>query len=142
MAITTKMEGGCLCGAIRYYISGSPFCTEYCHCRMCQKSAGSVTVSWMDLRVEQLTWVSSNPSEYKSSENIRRGFCAKCGSSLSFRSTQEPEYISLTIPSLDDPNLVKPTQHIYTDSQVKWLTIDDDCKRFPEGADKKIKKLT
>ena len=40
--------------------------------------------------------------------------------------------MTLTIATLDDPNLVKPTRHIYTDSQVKWLTIDDDCTRFPK----------
>jgi len=53
------------------------------------------------------------------------------GSTLSFRDTRHPEYMTLTIASLDDPDLVKPTHHIYTDSQVKWLAIDDDCTRFP-----------
>jgi len=74
------MEGGCFCGAVRYSVSGPPFAAEYCHCRMCQKSTGAMTIA-----------------------------------------------------SLDDPNLVKPTRHIFTDSQVRWLNIDDDCKRFPEG---------
>lgn len=136
MSDEAKKEGGCLCGAVRYRISGSPFAAEYCHCRMCQKSAGAVVVSWMDFRTEQLTWTVGKPSEYESSELVRRGFCAKCGSTLSFRDTRHPDYMTLAIASLDDPNLVKPTYHIYTDSQVKWLTIDDDCKRFPQGPPK------
>jgi len=133
MNVEARMEGGCLCGAVRYRISGSPFAAEYCHCRMCQKNAGAVVVSWMDFRTEQLTWTAGKPSEYESSESVRRGFCEECGSTLSFRDTRHPEYITLTIASLDDPNLVKPTYHIYTDSQVKWLAIEDDCKRFPQG---------
>ena len=134
MNVEATMEGGCLCGAVRYRISGSPFAAEYCHCRMCQKSAGAAVVSWMDFRTEQLTWTAGKPSEYESSESVRRGFCAECGSTLSFRDTRHPEYRTLTIASLDDPNLVKPTYHIYTDSQVKWLVIEDDCKRFPQGS--------
>jgi hypothetical protein len=127
------MEGGCLCGAVRYSISGAPFAAEYCHCRMCQKSAGAVVVNWMDFHNEQLTWTNGRPSEYESSETIRRGFCVKCGSSLSFRDSRHPEYITLTIASLDDPDLVKPTYHIYVESQVKWLCIDDDGEKFPQG---------
>lgn len=41
--------------------------------------------------------------------------------------------MTLAIASLDDPDVVKPARHIYTDSQVKWLSIEDDCKRFSKG---------
>jgi hypothetical protein len=133
MNIGTKMEGGCLCGAVRYSVSGAPFAAEYCHCRMCQKSAGAVVVNWMDYRVEQMTWTNGKPVEYESSKSVRRGFCVNCGSTLSFRDTGHPEYMALSIATLDDPNLVEPSSHIYTESQVKWLNIDDDCKRSPKG---------
>jgi hypothetical protein len=136
MKSEVRMEGGCLCGALRYQISGTPFEAEYCHCRMCQKSAGAVFINWMDFRAKQLRWATGKPSEYQSSKNTWRGFCNQCGSSLSFRDTRYPEYISLTIASLDNPNLVKPTRHIYTDSQVEWLTIEDDCNRYPQGSQK------
>lgn len=130
------MEGGCLCGTIRYVVSGSPFAAEHCHCRMCQKSAGAVVVSWMDLRTEQLIWTAGELSEYNSSEHVKRGFCARCGSTISYRDTRHPAYITLTIASLDDPNRVRPKRHIFTESQVEWLIIDDDCKRFPQGPEK------
>ena len=131
-----KMEGGCLCGAIRYSVSGAPFAAEYCHCRMCQKSAGAVVANWMDFQIDQVTWTSGKPTEYESSEFVRRGFFAKCGSTLSFRHTRYPNYLTLAIASLDDPNLVKPTYHIYVESQVDWFKVDDDCKRFPQGPEK------
>lgn len=101
---------------------------------MCQKNAGAVVVSWMDFRTEQLTWTSGQATEYESSANARRGFCAQCGSLLSFCDSRHPDYFTLTIASLDDPNLVQPTYHIYTDSQVSWLTIEDDCKRFVQSS--------
>ena len=114
-------------------MAGRPFAAEYCHCRMCQKGAGAVAVSWMDFHKEEVQWETGQPTEYESSETVRRGFCAVCGSTLSFRDTRHPAYITLAIASLDDPNLVKPTHHIYTESQVAWLTIEDDGLRFPQG---------
>jgi len=133
MSEATKLQGGCLCGAVRYVISGAPFAAEYCHCRMCQKSAGAAAPTWMDLRLDQLEWTAGRPTEYESSASGRRGFCARCGSTLSYRDTGHPEYISLSIVSLDDTNRVRPTRHIYTESQLQWLTIDDDCERFHRG---------
>ena len=51
-----NMEGGCLCGAVRYCVSGSPFATEYCHCGMCQKASGAPVVSWMDFHTNELAY--------------------------------------------------------------------------------------
>lgn len=103
---------------------------------MCQKSAGSVVVAWMDFHTEQVTWTSGRPTEFESSQSVRRGFCAQCGSTLSFRDVRHPQYLTLTIASLDDPNWVEPKQHIYVDSQVQWLHITDNCQRFPKGPEK------
>jgi hypothetical protein len=127
------MQGGCLCGAVRYEISGEPLLAEYCHCRMCQKAAGAAAPAWMDLQLDQVTWTAGRPLEFESTATGRRGFCARCGSTLSFRDTGHPEYVSLAIVSLDDPNRVRPTRHIYTESQVGWLSIDDDCERYRQG---------
>ncbi len=136
MTSNEEMKGGCLCGAIRYCVPGTPFATEYCHCRMCQKSVGGMAVCWMDFRKDQLKWTAGEPAEFASSETARRGFCSACGSSLTFRDTQYPEYITLTIASLDDPNPIVPERHIYSESKVRWLNIEDDCKRFPRGPEK------
>lgn len=125
------MKGGCHCGATRYEISGMPFDADYCHCRDCQKTTGAPFGAWMDFKKEQIHWITKEPTEYKSSEYIRRGFCPDCGSSLSYRSTRHPDYFTLSIASLDEPDLVKPKYHIHTGSQVSWLVIEDDCKRYP-----------
>ena len=125
------MKGGCHCGAIRYEVSGLPFDSDYCHCRDCQRTTGAPFGAWMDLKKEQVQWGSREPTEYASSEYIRRGFCPGCGSSLSYRSTRYPDYFTLSIASLDEPDLVSPNYHIHTGSQVSWLTIEDSCKRYP-----------
>lgn len=127
------MKGGCHCGAIRYEVSGMPFDADYCHCRDCQRTTGAPVAAWMDYKKEQVRWTAGEPLEYHSSEYIRRGFCPGCGSTLSYRSTQYPDYLTLSITSLDDPDSVSPAYHIYTDSRVKWLSIEDDCERYAGG---------
>ena len=128
------LAGGCLCGAVRYSAQAKPFAADYCHCRKCLKSTGAPVSAWMDFKVEQVAWQSKDKLvEYDSSIDIRRGFCEKCGSTLTFRSVSHPEYLTLAITSLDNPAMVNPTYHIYTDNQLPWLVINDECRRYPQG---------
>ncbi|ACA84992.1 GFA family protein [Shewanella woodyi] len=125
------IEGGCLCRSLRYSITAMPFDADHCHCSLCQKSTGAVVASWMDFRIEQVNWLSSStPKEYASSETTRRGFCPNCGTSISFRDIGHPQYYTLSIASLDDPNLVAPQYHIHTSNQLRWLNIKDNAPRY------------
>lgn len=128
------LQGGCFCGHVRYVTSALPFNVEYCHCRMCQRTAGAVVVNWMDFRREQVTWTGSEQAWYASSEHVLRGFCPVCGCSMSFKDDRHTGYITLTLASLDDPDAIEPTKHIYTESQCRWLNIVDDCERFERAA--------
>lgn len=127
------MHGGCHCGHIRYMLLHKPFDADFCHCRNCQRTTGAPVGAWMDFKVAHVSWGDNKPKEYASSEKIRRGFCPKCGSSLVYRSIDYPDYLTLSITSLDEPNTVQPTYHIHTDSQLSWLTIVDECKKYPKG---------
>lgn len=134
MSDKSLLEGGCLCGHLRYRLTARPFAADYCHCRKCQKSTGSAVAAWMDFTTDQVSWQGeADLAEYSSTQYARRGFCRNCGSAISYRDVRHPLYISLAIASLDDPEQVKPTYHIYTDSQLSWLNIVDDCKRYPQA---------
>ena len=128
-----ELEGGCLCRRVRYRVSGEPFDAEFCHCRMCQKVAGAAFANWMDFRAGQVAWTAGAPAEYESSQGVWRGFCARCGSTLSFRDDRYPQYLTLTIASLDDPETVQPTHHIFTESEVSWLSVDDGREKYPRN---------
>ncbi len=128
-----ELTGGCLCGDIRYTTIAMPFAADYCHCKMCQRSTGSIAGIWMDFLAEQVVWQSRQQlQEFASSEFARRGFCSRCGSTLSYRDERHSNYLSLAVASLDDADKVQPTYHIFTDSQLAWLRIDDDCRRHPQ----------
>lgn len=131
--LTQSLTGGCLCRKVQYRVTGLPFDADFCHCRHCQKSTGSVVGAWMDFKREQVAWLTEPPTEYASSEHVRRGFCPHCGSQLSFRDLRYEQYLTLSISTLNEPNAIKPNYHIYTDSQLEWFNIQDNCPRYDKN---------
>lgn len=126
------LTGGCVCGSVRYTASATPFAADYCHCDTCRRSSGAPVSAWMDFKTEQVT-IEGQIDEFQSSENIYRGFCPKCGTRLTFRHVDYPQYTTLTVSSLDNPNSVSPTYHIYTEESVDWLDINDNLPRYERG---------
>ena len=77
-----KLAGGCLCGAVRYQTSQVLQVLE-CNCSMCRKASGSTSVTWASTSKRHLTLTTEDCyTTYQSSEGGRRGFCSKCGSTL------------------------------------------------------------
>lgn len=62
-----------------------------------------------------------------------REFCAECGAQILYVSEEEPEYVDVTLGSLDDPSLVPPRAHIWTRSKLSWVHLRDELWRFPKG---------
>lgn len=130
----TIYEGGCLCGAVRYRVAGPVLLVEYCHCHMCRRAAGAPVVCWVDFPFARFSLTKGSITRYRSSPGITRGFCAACGSSLSFQRGETPPKITLAVDSLDDPDALAPWQHIYVADAVSWLHIPDDLPRYAQGA--------
>jgi DNA-binding SARP family transcriptional activator len=123
--------GGCLCGEIRYEISEPAMDTAYCHCRMCRKFSGAPIAASSTYPAEALHFTRGEPKYYKSSPFSERGFCANCGSSLTYRPINPPVtpdwagWISVDIGSLDNPEPNLPTWHLGIESKLSWLDIHD-----------------
>ena len=99
--------GGCLCGAIRYEADVADTENWYCHCRMCQKAAGSVVATSAIVPKARLRITQGEPKFYRSSRFVERGFCSNCGSPLFFRPVNE-DWLSIQSGTLDDPGLAPP----------------------------------
>ena len=127
---STLVTGGCLCGEVRYEISKPAIDINYCHCRMCQRFAGAPVVSGSMYSTEALRFTKGEPKYYKSSPFAERGFCANCGSSLTYRPLiPQLDFIVVWTASLDNPEPNAPTWHLGVESQMPWLNIDDDLPR-------------
>lgn len=126
-------EGGCLCGAVRYRAEGEPLLSEYCHCGMCRRAAGAPVIVWADFPRERYALLRGQPAHFVSSPGARRGFCAQCGSTLTFSFDGRP-YLSLTVATLDEPERLAPRQHIFEADRLSWLQLGDDLPRHRQQA--------
>lgn len=122
------ITGGCLCGAIRYEASVPLIDVHYCHCRMCQKAFGNLFGVFGSVPRAALRFTAGSPKHYRSSPYAERGFCAGCGTPLTFRYLKS-EWIAVSIGSLDQPQAARPEIHWGIESQVPWLAIHDDLPR-------------
>ena len=125
------LEGGCLCGAVRYRISSEPRSADYCHCRMCRRAAGAPVVARLTVAHAAFAWIKGKPAVYRSSAEAERLFCPACGTQLALR--DEPDHLDVTLASLDDPAAVRPSCHIWTASRIAWFDTADDLPRYPEN---------
>jgi hypothetical protein len=114
------LAGGCQCGAVRYRLIAEPTGVNICHCRMCQKASGGPIMAFGGGKLDQLIWTRGAPKIFISSSIAERGFCAECGTPLTYRMF-ERDRISVTLGSLDEPDAVPPTIQFGVESKVPWL---------------------
>jgi hypothetical protein len=121
------IEGGCLCGAVRYKSSEAPVRQTVCHCRDCQRSGGSVFHVGVWFPRSGFTITKGKLRKYESRadsrRSISRAFCPVCGSGVTIELELRPEHIAVKAGTLDDPSLVRPAFEIYARSKLPWLTI-------------------
>jgi hypothetical protein len=129
-----KLEGGCLCGAIRYRFEAAPHHVAHCHCSQCRRAAGAPVVTWATLRDKDVTILAGEAAWFRSSDHARRGFCARCGTPLFFLSTRYPGLIDVTAASLDRPEALTPTGHTHEPSRIPWLVMADRLPRHVEDS--------
>jgi hypothetical protein len=118
------LAGGCLCGAVRYRATPDHRDGYYCHCRMCQLAFGNTRAAFVNLRKGDVAWLTQPPAYFASSKIARRGFCARCGSPLSFEYL-DSERMDLSVGSLDEPGALKPVSHFAVESRIaEWHAPD------------------
>ncbi|NBG96891.1 GFA family protein [Pyruvatibacter mobilis] len=122
MAPARVYEGGCLCGYIRYRTEGQPVFPHLCSCRMCRRWSGAPTVAWVEFPMDEIDWCGpgGEPQLFRSSARTQRGSCPLCGSGLC---AVDDGYanVSITIGSLDRPNLIVPdARHSHARTRPKW----------------------
>jgi hypothetical protein len=118
------VEGGCLCGAVRYRARPANREGYYCHCRMCQLAFGNTRAAFINLPKADVEWTRGAPTRHASSKIALRGFCGQCGTPLSFEYL-DSERMDLSVGSLDDPGAFRPTSHFAIETRVDSWHCDD-----------------
>lgn len=100
-----EYSGGCQCGAVRFHVTGTLVDASICHCRMCQKAFGAYYAPLVSTRGAALVWTRGTPARYQSSNLVARGFCAQCGTPLTY---EAPDGVALAAGAFDDPAALPP----------------------------------
>jgi hypothetical protein len=122
------IPGSCLCGEVRFEISGTLSEASHCHCSMCRKAHGAAFGTYAAARAADFRLVSGEEriTRYRSSAGIVRTFCARCGSSLHGFDESKPDVVDIALGVLDDDPGVRPACHIYVGSKAPWHDITDN----------------
>jgi hypothetical protein len=132
-------EGGCLCGAIRYRVTGKQLRGTICHCSICKKWSGSPFLSWALFNKGQFGWIRGAPGTIKATPAVARKFCERCGSPLTFEFTDSSEIMGVTTGTLDEPDEFRPTRHNWTSKEVSWLDMAAKLPRnLGDAGDEKV----
>jgi hypothetical protein len=132
MAEAAARTGGCLCGAVRYRVRGALRPVVMCHCTQRRRASGHAMAAtaarradFALLAAEQLAW-------YRSSDEARRGFCARCGSTL-FWDGRGRDYLSIAAGTLDDSTGLGIACHIHVADKGAYYHIEPGAPQIPDG---------
>jgi hypothetical protein len=121
--VASEMTGGCMCGKVRYAASIDNDEAYLCHCRMCQRASGNVSLAMKNVKKADVRW-EREPDYYHSSPIARRGFCSTCGTSLTFE-FPDSENMDLIVGTFDDPSRFRPAHHFGAESMHRaWLNTE------------------
>jgi hypothetical protein len=126
-------HGGCLCGGVRYRVTGALRDVVFCHCSQCRRQTGlfyaATAAATADVSIEPtgaLTW-------YAASHFAERGFCGTCGSAL-FWKPKGGDYIAILAGSLDDASGLRPAYHICVEGRATFYDLADGLPQYPGDA--------
>ena len=133
----TTLKGSCLCGAVKYEVTGEPKRFFHCHCSRCRKATGTGHASNLFVQPGALRW-------FKGEEQIRsfkvpeakrfaNNFCGTCGSRLP-RQAKDSDAVIIPCGSLDDEPPIKPQARIFSASRASWSCTGDELPVYPEYA--------
>ena len=130
-----KIEGGCLCGKVRYSADVEPTFVGVCHCKNCQKGTGSAFSVVVALPTPALTvqgTLQTFTGRGDSGKATYRRFCPACGSALIDEAELMPNITMIMAGTLDDASWVKPASEIFCDSAQQWVQLGGERRLSPK----------
>ncbi len=121
--------GACLCGTVRFEITGPYQFMAHCHCSMCRKHSGALYGTMLGVERAHFRWLSGQAdiTSYRSSAVLARPFCKHCGASVPDDSNDP---VGVPAGLLEDDPGIKPSAHIFVKSKSPMWDINDELPKF------------
>lgn len=132
-----KIQGGCLCGAVRYRADGEPAMVAICQCTHCQRQSGAAYSVNVGIAKGSLQFSGDLPATYEdrgsSGLPVHRRFCAKCGSPIFSQVDSSPQLDWLKAGTLDDTSWVQPQAAVWCASAQPWVRLPAELPQFAQN---------
>jgi hypothetical protein len=128
--MTNALAGACFCGAIRFRVTGPVPEACYCHCESCRRASGAPYVAWCTVDRTGFSVSQGQLRLHASSPRVTRGFCADCGTTLTYTHDARLDEIDVTVVALDAPERIVPTRHIWVCDKLPWVAINDGLPQY------------
>ena len=132
--MATTIEGGCLCGGVRYRLRAKPKQGSDCHCEDCRRASGAPYVTWCSVPSKMVEVLSGKVRRVLYADRLR-SFASCCGTPLFMQDEVTSEWIDVTVASLDDPKAFPPKAAIWTEDKLPWVELDPSRPAFLRNRD-------
>ncbi|MCP4897924.1 MAG: GFA family protein [bacterium] len=131
------IRGSCLCGTVTYETRAPTLFCAHCHCQFCRRAHGAAVVTWFGVAEDTFRLISGEThlTWYDSSEQSRRAFCAKCGTTLLFASKLCPGEMHIALATATTPIDQEPQVHVFVDQKVSWIHCSDTLPRLTQESE-------
>lgn len=129
----TTLTGRCLCGTVRYEITGTPVRFLHCHCERCRRATGTGHATNLIFRPGSVDWkgTEAHIQRFKvpEAERFSTAFCTTCGSPLP---RGGKEFIVVPAGTLEGVPDIEPQGRIFWNSRVEWSCSGDSLPSYAE----------
>jgi len=130
--------GGCVCGAVRYQVSGAPVVATVCHCSFCRRRLASAFALLASFKEDAVTFLKGElrEVEHRSDESgrwLRMRFCPQCGTTLAHTAELRPGLMTIAAGTFDDSSWFDIDRHIWVRSKLPWVSIPPGVATYDEA---------
>ena len=123
---SARINGACLCGAVRWSYDRSATSMLHCHCSTCRKHHGTLFATVVSGPLTTFHWRAGTEriSTWQSSEQGRRSFCSRCGSKVP-GVNHEAKHVWMPAGALEGEFGIRPQMHLFVGSKASFHQIHD-----------------
>lgn len=136
--VALPLTGGCVCGQLRYALTGAPLLVYACHCHNCQKRSGSAFALQVVIERAHLKVTGEMDAQRRADAaggELEHSFCPECRGRVWVHNLAAPDYATLRAGSFDDTRWIVPIAQTFVESAIPWAVMPGVRQVPPESFD-------
>ena len=125
-----EIRGHCLCGSVRYRLSGEPNWCAHCHCSDCRRHVGGAVATFIGVDKQYFSLEQGEFASYESSPGVTRSFCGNCGTPMAYVTERIPAEIHLYLGTLEQPEAYPAQLQVFCRERLPWFELSMDGPSF------------